>query len=59
MNGTSNSFVTFKRPQKEIYQKNKSAYLKPIKHRISEVRVNKWKNMISIIKWLKNINKGF
>ena len=72
MNDTGNSFVTLKdhkenfmnHPTTRFINRSKNEIGRISKHildqintkLISKLRVNEWKNTISVIKWFKNIN---
>ena len=72
INGTGNSFVTLKDHKENFTNHPTTRLLNPSKNEIgriskhildqrntklvSKIRVNEWKNTISVIKWFKNIN---
>ena len=72
INGTGNSFVTLKHHKENFTNHPMTRLINPSKNEIgriskhildqintklvSKLRVNEWKNMISVIKWFKNIN---
>ena len=71
INGTGNSFITLKDRKENFLNRPITRLLNPAKNEIGriskhilqninktlfeEIKVNKWKNTESVIKWLKNI----
>ena len=72
INGTGNSFVTLKDHKENFTNHPTTRLINPSKNEIgriskhileqintklvSKLRINEWKNTVSVIKWFKNIN---